>query len=80
MFPSIPPVPSTELLPMLRTESEPVNGEARAINVETEEHVPPPQTTMGPARFGDVSFPRFMKDDTTRPLAAESEATNAETD
>ena len=80
MFPSIPPVPSTELLPTLRTAPEVVNGEARAINPEMQESAPAQKTTMGPARFGDVSFPTLMKDATTRPLAAESETTNAETD
>lgn len=80
MFPSIPPVPSTELLPILRTAPEVVNGEARAINLETQESVPTSQATMEPARFGDISFPTLMKDASTRPLAAESEPTNAETD
>ncbi|HEY7094856.1 MAG TPA: hypothetical protein VH393_16860, partial [Ktedonobacterales bacterium] len=75
-----PPVPSTERLPTLRTAPEVVNGEARAINLETPESAPRPQTTMGPARFGDVSFPKLMKGATTRPLAAESEPTSAETD
>jgi hypothetical protein len=79
LFPSIPPVPSTELLPTLRTAPEVVNGEARAINLETWESAPPQQGTMGPARFGEVSFPKLMKDATTRPLAAESEPSDAET-
>jgi hypothetical protein len=72
MFPSIPPVPSTELLPTLRTAPEVVNGEARAINLEAQESAPPREPMIGPARFGDVSFPKLMKDATTRPLEAET--------
>jgi hypothetical protein len=80
MFPTIPPVPLTEVLPTLRTAPEVVNGEARAINLEAHESARPPQATMGPARFGDVSFPKLMKDASTRPLTAESETTDADTD
>jgi hypothetical protein len=64
----------------LRTTPEVVNGEARVINLETQQSATAQKTTMEPARFGDVSFPKLTKDATTRPLAAESETTNAETD
>jgi hypothetical protein len=80
LFPSIPPLPATERLPAFQASSEVVNGEVRVINIETQESVPTPQATMEPARFGDISFPTLMKDGSTRPLAAESEPTNAETD
>jgi hypothetical protein len=72
MFPSIPPVASTELVATLRTAPEVVNGEARAIYLKTQESAPPPQPTIRPARFGEMNFPKLMKDAATRPLDAEA--------
>jgi hypothetical protein len=79
LFPSIPALPATERLPAFQAAREVVNGEVRALNVETGENVPPPPAAMEPARFGDISFPTLMKDATTRPLAGESEPSGAET-
>lgn len=68
-FPSIPPLPATELLPTLHTAPQVVNGEVRAIPLET---LPNARATRAPARYGDVSFPTLMKDASTRPLDPEA--------
>jgi hypothetical protein len=80
LFPSIPPLPATERLSAFQTAREVVNGEVRAIKPETQESVSGAQATRGPARFGDVSFPKLMKDATTRPLAEESDPASAAQD
>jgi len=84
MFPSIPPLPATERLPAFQAMREVVNGEVRALTVETQDSVPPPQATMEPMRepahFGDISFPTLMKDVTTRPLSGESDPASAPQD
>jgi hypothetical protein len=77
LFPSIPSLPATEMLPTLPTEQEVINGEVRAIPLETPESVRSSRATMAPARYGDVSFPKLMKDASTRPLAHESDSTSA---
>jgi hypothetical protein len=71
MFPSIPALPATEMLPILPTEQEVINGEVRAIPLETLGSVQPPPAATAPARYGDASFPKLMKDASTRPLAAD---------
>jgi hypothetical protein len=84
MFPSIPPLPATERLPAFQAAREVVNGEVRALDVETRDSVPPPQAPRElmrePARFGDISFPTLMKESATRPLASESEPDSAPAD
>jgi hypothetical protein len=75
--PSIPPLPMTERLPTLQVGPAVVTGEVRAITPETDENVSSTQSVAEPARFGDVSFPRLMKDATTRPLTEESDPANA---
>jgi len=75
LFPSIPPLPVTERLPELHNARQVVTGEVKAITLEEPEaRATPPQT---PARFGDVSFPKLMKDASTRPLAETTETTEA---
>jgi hypothetical protein len=76
-FPSIPPLPMTERLPTLPTGPAVVSGEVRAITPETDENASSTQSAAEPARFGDVSFPRLMKDASTRPLTEESDPANA---
>jgi hypothetical protein len=75
-FPSIPPLPPTERLPIVEAESKVVTGEVRAIKMEPSARADP----AAPARYGDISFPKLMKDATTRPLAAEPESASTQAD
>jgi hypothetical protein len=58
----------TERLPTPQTGPEVVTGEVRAITLEMGDTASSMQDAAGPGRFGDVSFPRLMKDAATRPL------------
>jgi hypothetical protein len=75
-FPSIPPLPPTELLPSTHTAPDVINAEVRMLSPEAPENTHSTGATAGHAHYGDLSFPKLMKDATTRPLAADPTSTS----
>jgi hypothetical protein len=72
---AMPPLPTTERLSAPQVAPHVVNGEVRVITLD--EPTAPTGAPLAPARYGDLSFPKLMKDAATHALAEAERAADA---